>query len=454
MSIDPRMIVGPLEDAFVKVTFEEDVDADRSRSTDPFYDSWVDKASSAFSEPSVYTARALRKQYRNHSLVLFADPSVNLLGFPGALIQPLAPSEIIESLGFLPSARRLGGQAGTLAGQLQYGAFKVAWDKYDFILYVIRYVQGLSVRTQHYLLHEGPEAPSRALLMAAGAWKNLLHEEILIFNSGFWKKSHELWIEVQKANWDDVILKQEFKDALKKDINGFFSSESLYKSLAIPWKRGLIMYGPPGNGKTISMKAVMKECDAKGYAPLYVKSFKSYLGEEGSMAVVFEMARSMAPCVLVLEDLDSLINDSNRSFFLNQLDGLEGNDGLLVIGSTNHFDKLDPALSGRPSRFDRKYSFDDPDEEERALYAKYWQNKLKSNESIEFPDSLVHEIAVETNKFSFAYLKEAFVSALVLLAGYEDGEKPSFASVLKRQIKSLRSQLDKKPDGATPSVGA
>lgn len=56
----------------------------------------------------------------------------------------------------------------------------------------------------------------------------------------------------------------------------------------------------------------------------------------------------------MLEDLDALITDKNRSFFLNQLDGLEGNDGLLFIASTNHLDKLDVALSGRPSRFDRK----------------------------------------------------------------------------------------------------
>ena len=56
----------------------------------------------------------------------------------------------------------------------------------------------------------------------------------------------------------------------------------------------------------------------------------------------------------MLEDLDSLIHDRNRSFFLNELDGLEGNQGLLVIATTNHFDRLDPGLSNRPSRFDRK----------------------------------------------------------------------------------------------------
>ncbi len=81
---------------------------------------------------------------------------------------------------------------------------------------------------------------------------------------------------------------------------------------------------------------------------------------------VFSRARAEAPCLLILEDLDSLITDGNRSFFLNEVDGLEDNDGLLLvsrngrakfdlqIGTTNHFDKLDPALSNRPSRFDRK----------------------------------------------------------------------------------------------------
>jgi len=72
------------------------------------------------------------------------------------------------------------------------------------------------------------------------------------------------------------------------------------------------------------------------------------------MQDVFDKARQLSPCVVVFEDLDSLITDRNRSFFLNQLDGLSGNDGLLIIGTTNHFEKLDPALSTRPSRFDRK----------------------------------------------------------------------------------------------------
>lgn len=69
---------------------------------------------------------------------------------------------------------------------------------------------------------------------------------------------------------------------------------------------------------------------------LYVKSFHNFAGDEYGIMLVFEKARAMAPCLLILEDIDSLINMGNRSFFLNELDGLEENDGILVLGTTNH----------------------------------------------------------------------------------------------------------------------
>ncbi|TBU32974.1 P-loop containing nucleoside triphosphate hydrolase protein [Dichomitus squalens] len=436
-----------IEEAFIKVTFEEETPLQPSVGTaDRFHDPWVDQASNKFSEPTTFGTRQLRKLYPNHTIVPVSDYGNSILSFPGALVQPLAPSELISSVYFVPVARRLSQIPGVLVNQIFFGSFRVAWDKYEYLLYVVKFPYGMGSQTQQYVLHEGPEEPARALVLAAGGWAAQLHQEVLVFNQGFWRKDHDMWLDLQTANWADVILKEKFKTALQKDVYGFFDSEDLYKSLAIPWKRGLIFWGPPGNGKTISLKTIMKECDAKGYVPLYVKSFKSWMGEEGSMQAVFEKARQMAPCVLILEDLDSLINDSNRSFFLNQLDGLQSNDGLLLIGTTNHFDRLDPALNSRPSRFDRKYEFADPDEEERTLYIQYWQDKLKGNKKISFPDNLVKEIASETDGFSFAYLKEAFVSSLVVLAGYEGDDKPEFRDVLKGQVKSLRDQLDQDKD--------
>jgi len=308
-------------------------------------------------------------------------------------------------------------------------------------VHITRFTNSNFMKTVHFVLHDGPEQPARDFLLAAFLYTEQTHDEIWVFNRGFWSKDRALWLGIKDSSWDDVVMKEESKEALQKDVYGFFQAEMTYKKLSIPWKRGLIMYGPPGNGKTISIKVIMKTCVERGFIPLYVKSFQGPQGEEASMQNVFLKTRQLAPCVLILEDLDSLINDRNRSFFLNQLDGLEGNDGLLVIGSTNHFDRLDPGLSNRPSRFDRKYLFDDPDYEERVLYAKYWQTKLEDNDDIAFPASLVEEVAGLTQGFSFAYLKEAFVSTLVRITNADDDERVEFSVMLKSQIMTLRKEL-------------
>ena len=99
-----------------------------------------------------------------------------------------------------------------------------------------KFLEGYGTYFQHYILHEGPEQPARLLLLTAGAWAAELHEEIWVFNNGFWQKNHDLWAEIQKSNWDDVILEEEKKKAIQKDIYSFFDSEELYKSLGIAWK--------------------------------------------------------------------------------------------------------------------------------------------------------------------------------------------------------------------------
>ncbi|PPR04060.1 hypothetical protein CVT24_010635 [Panaeolus cyanescens] len=444
----------PDNDDFVNIWMSTDKvtasNATKHHGHKDFYGEWIEEASGKTTIPPLIGADALRRLYPNHSLVMTPGYGMNLFGTPGVTAQPIEKTPLITNLLFIPLARS-SGIPGILVDQIQYGAFKVTWSSYEYIVYCVSYPAGFGNAYQYYILHEGecPEDVSRLLLLTAGAYGDALHDEIWVYDQGWWQKSRGLWIEVQKASWDDVILKDEFKKALQKDVYGFFASEQIYKDLGIPWKRGLIMFGPPGNGKTISLKTIMKTCGEKGFAPLYVKSFQSYQGEEAAMDQVFSKARQMSPCVVILEDLDSLINDRNRSFFLNQLDGLEGNDGLLIIGTTNHFERLDPGLSSRPSRFDRKYKFDDPDASERKLYVQYWQKKLEDNKEIDLSDELVDEIVSLTDRFSFAYLKEAFVSSLVTFAGIE-GEKPSFASILKAQIETLRKQLDK---GITVTYG-
>jgi transitional endoplasmic reticulum ATPase len=208
------------------------------------------------------------------------------------------------------------------------------------------------------------------------------------------------------------------KKNLIEDVQGFFDNQSLYKEFSVPWKRGVILHGVPGNGKTVSIKALMNALAERPdeIPSLYVKSFETKCNTaQYSIRSIFTMARSMAPCLLIFEDLDSLVNDDIRSYFLNEVDGLESNDGILMIGSTNHLNKLDPAISKRPSRFDRKYHFKIPSEQERRGYAMYWRNKLLKNDTVEFPEDVADIVAQLTEGFSFAYMKELFVMALLSL---------------------------------------
>lgn len=309
--------------------------------------------------------------------------------------------------------------------------FSYEWDGKKFSLFHLIYQDPFQPQTRcFYILHErttagesnvqdGHCAETDALILAAGKWTSQLHEEIWVFDNGYWEKSKELWSAVQGSSWDDVILDPEMKAGLIQDVQGFFDNQALYAQYAVPWKRGIILHGVPGNGKTVSIKALINSLYARPdqVSSLYVKSFETKCNtEQYSIRQIFQQARRCAPCLLIFEDLDSLVDGNIRSYFLNEVDGLESNDGILMIGSTNHLDKLDPAIAKRPSRFDRKYHFRLPGEKERELYAAYWREKLlKRNDGLEFPEELCGVVAGLTEGFSFAYLKELFVMSLLSL---------------------------------------
>ncbi|KAG8904720.1 hypothetical protein FRB99_001306 [Tulasnella sp. 403] len=404
----------------------------------PIYKDLLKHSSAPRVDTDIVLFEAIKKAHPGSAVVASRDYRLQPFGFPHARVTRLPKTELNTHQFFAAPAQR--GSQGGLILEITFGCFVVEWDARKYLMYVAKFREGdFATVEQFFYVHEN-ETAIQALLVAIGTYADELHDQIPVFAHGWWEPDHQLWLDVQKANWDDVILDPDFKKRLQDDVSGFFSSEKIYKDLAIPWKRGIIFLGPPGNGKTISLKAVMKESP---HPSLYVKNFNSYAGEEYAMQMVFDYARRKAPCILVLEDLDSLITDRNRSFFLNEIDGLQGNDGLLIIGTTNHFDRLDPALSNRPSRFDRKFEFDNPTRDERVLYAQYWQNKLKDNKTVSFPDSLVQTVADLTERFSFAYIKEAMVSTLVILAGGAD----DFEKILKEQIAALRKSIEpEKPD--------
>ncbi|KAK3491570.1 P-loop containing nucleoside triphosphate hydrolase protein [Neurospora crassa] len=377
-------------------------------------------------------AATLKRQYPNLELTIAPIYSVNLLGFAAAghaTITPLSEDlcssankypTSLSTTSYVPPARRIDNSPGFLVKDILFAKYLLKWQSKEFILYIVDGRDGASAYPHlknNYILAPSTHL-SESLLLAAGKWSDSLLNEIWVYDHGRWEKSRELWESIQGASWENVILDGDMKEALIQDHLNFFESKETYKKLKVPWKRGVIYWGPPGNGKTISIKAMMKTLlDREDSVPsLYVRSLVSYAGPEYALSQIFQKARQFAPCYLIFEDLDSLVTDNVRSYFLNEVDGLKSNDGIFMIGSTNHLERLDPGISKRPSRFDRKYLFPNPDLKQRVAYCKFWQNKLKGNETIEFPDVLTQKIAEITDDFSFAYIQEAFVASLLTIA--------------------------------------
>ncbi|KAF2735537.1 P-loop containing nucleoside triphosphate hydrolase protein [Polyplosphaeria fusca] len=383
----------------------------------------------------VVLIEALRKQYPQLDLVVCPAYGVPLLGYASSGNASVTPIEdktdaVYSSVKwryFMPPARRLDGNAGAFAERIIFGKYLYKWKDQEVILYIANGRDGGASYPEvvnQYILTTSPHKIDE-LIRDASLWGARLHNEVWVFDQGFWQKSAELYNAVQKSSWDDVILDSQMKKAIIADVENFFDSRSTYDKFKVPWKRGIIYYGPPGNGKTISIKAMMHSLyqrgqdtdDSRMQVPtLYVKTLASWAGPEYSLAEIFGKARQEAPCYLVFEDLDSIVSDSVRSYFLNEVDGLKSNDGILMVGSTNHLERLDPGIAKRPSRFDRKYFFPNPSFDERVKYAEFWQRKLRDNEDVEFPDRLCKAVARITDKFSFAYMQEAFVASLLAIA--------------------------------------
>jgi SpoVK/Ycf46/Vps4 family AAA+-type ATPase len=233
--------------------------------------------------------------------------------------------------------------------------------------------------------------------------------EILVFHDGYFQKDKQLFNSIKNATFDNLILPHSLKQQIQNDFQQFFNSREVYERYGIPWKRGAIFIGPPGNGKTHTLKALINQL---GKPCLYIRSFKSdNETEQENMAEVFKRARMTTPCILVLEDLDSMIDDKNRAFLLNELDGFQPNTGVVVLATTNHPEKLDPSILDRPSRFDRKYYFQLPAESERLAYIDRWNQELQAEMRV--TEAGAADVVNATEGFSFAYLKELFVASMV-----------------------------------------
>jgi SpoVK/Ycf46/Vps4 family AAA+-type ATPase len=272
--------------------------------------------------------------------------------------------------------------------------------------------------------------------------------EVLVFDNGHWEKSEALYQAIRSATFDNLVLPGFLKQEIQDDFAQFFASREVYERYRIPWKRGLLFIGPPGNGKTHTVKALVnwlaRPC-------LYVKSLKArYATDHETIHSVFERARQTTPCILVLEDLDSLLTDRNRSFFLNELDGFAANTGVVVLATTNHPDRLDPAILDRPSRFDRKYYFELPEPSERLTYVQKWNDSLEKD--LRLTTDGISQVVDMTEGFSYAYLKELFLSSMMRWISSPAAD--AMDTIMFAQASLLREQMAAAPDEVTDEESA
>ena len=314
------------------------------------------------------------------------------------------------------------------------GVWRVTWQGEELHVVQARWRDGYSSDQRSWVIAKDKDT-AHAFVLDAARETNDPRDAILVFHGGCWQRSHDLYREIERASFDDLILAKTLKDRIRDDFRRFLSAREAYEAHGLPWRRGALFIGPPGNGKTHTVRALVREL---GVPALYVQSVKTrYETEESNLKKVFERARQLRPCVLVLEDIDALINPGNRSFFLNQLDGFEKNVGLIVLATTNHPDRIDGAIIDRPSRFDRKYHFELPALTERQAYLTLWQKRFADR--TRWADESVSALAARTDGFSFAYLKELVVTSLM---GIVAGET-NFAAVIEREQASLAEQMKK-----------
>jgi hypothetical protein len=397
-----------------------------------FIDNLIEEGLSAPSSALVYgVSRRLASLFPGRVILGTRDSDFRLLDFAAAEQCSLVPREAP----FAAYSTYWAGLEGGVWQRPDNAWFEVRWQDQSLDVLMMSWPEGHCMSVHFWLMAASSEV-ARDFFAAVCAWGQEIRREVLVFEGGHWERSEELYAAIKSATFDNLILPAALKREVRQDFTQFFAARETYERYRVPWKRGLLFVGPPGNGKTHAIKALLNTVE---YPCLYVKSLVTPWGtDHDCIREVFQQARRTTPCVLVLEDLDSIINSENRSFFLNELDGFALNSGILTLATTNHPERLDPAIVERPSRFDRKYHFDLPAPDERLAYIRLWQEEL--DPELRLSEAAVPQAVELTDGFSFAYMKELFLSSM--LRWVSAPTRGSMDDVLAAQSGTLRKQMN------------
>ncbi|MBC7130553.1 CDC48 family AAA ATPase, partial [Candidatus Bathyarchaeota archaeon] len=187
----------------------------------------------------------------------------------------------------------------------------------------------------------------------------------------------EVYVEVPTVRWEDIGGLEEVKQELREAVEWPMKNPEVFKKMGIKPPKGILLYGPPGCGKTLLARAVATESGANFITIKGPEVFSKWVGEsEKAIREVFRKARMAAPSIIFFDEIDSLVprrglgySDSGVterviSQLLTEMDGIITLEGVVVIAATNRPDIVDPAVL-RPGRFDRLIYVPEPDEKSR-----------------------------------------------------------------------------------------
>ncbi len=360
---------------------------------------------------------------------------------PGTIRKRFAVKEIAEN-DWLGATEEMAGLHGEgehnvekeLNGAEWLGVLEIEWKGFAIHIQCVEHLESVFPVEHLVMVATKSHAALRDLRDALQDYvrsreRNKSHREVLVANGPS--------ISVAPVTWDEVVLPAGMKEDIRANVRGFFQSQERYQRLRLPFRRGFLFSGPPGCGKTLTLKALLNTTDAT-FIAVHMRADL----DESCIDRAFAMARKYAPAVVILEDLDRLVKSTELSmaYLLNALDGLRSLDGILVIATSNHPEDLDPALLHRPSRFDRVWKFSLPDEKLRY-------SLLSQKGHLCFSQEALTRAAEACGGFSMAYVQEIVVNALLQCA--HEGVEPSDLHLF-RSLAMLKTQRREasRPDDA------
>ena len=212
-------------------------------------------------------------------------------------------------------------------------------------------------------------------------------------------------------------------EEILKDLQKFWNSKENFKKYNLSPKRGIILHGYPGCGKTSLIYLLVEELKKRNGICISFDSPQNWI----EIAKLIRKVEKERPLLCIIEDIDLIIAKFGEEPFLNFLDGLNSIDNVVYVATTNNIEKIPDRIKNRPSRFDKTYKIEKPSEEDREIY---FNAKIHGDDVKKYD---IKTLVKDTKNFTMAHIKETFISLYIL-------ENP-YAEVIKRLKSSKLNEV-------------